>query len=608
MHLIDTKTRRLIAVPCPPERYAILSHTWDSEEITFQDIMSGQPLETRPGYPKFDGAIKLAAIHGYKLVWIDNCCIDKSSSAELSEAINSMFQWYRQASVCYVYLSDVVAGPSHHQHTCDEETDEEVISNFTRPECPREQLSQCRWLRRCWTLQELIAPAEVEFYSGEWWFIGEKHAPDWLDVLVEETRISEAALTSTDGYKLASVAQKMSWAADRNATRAEDIAYSLFGLFEVNMAPLYGEGSQSAFRRLQEEIIRKGVDDSILAWDPTTPLPTSFGGSQSALAPSPRCFRDKGHIVYGLSDTVIHMDPLSVTQWGLSLSVPIRLSVDGDVIAILSCRSTNNMARLIGIKLIPTLFTAHATTTAHLPHIVDFFKRNYLADVLHLGDYGADGDLRHRITIVPEDGILARRERSLKLPPHLRRTRLSRLPSGFQVTAIHSEGGWDQISGQIYATMGTDVATTDSSHHYQPRCQLFLISDLRGDSNHDQDDTKYIVKLIAQCDDREDTINISIHEGCLASFRYQWYSSMHSPPGPRPYDPTDQSACRFSYSPDSNWKTQAASISTRAVASTGSRLRAVVQPESGFEELGLMLSIDEYFEVDAPGTIRIGKQ
>lgn len=166
MHLIDTKTRRLIAMPCPPERYAILSHTWDSEEITFQDIVSGQTLKTRPGYAKFDGAIKLAAKDGYELVWIDNCCIDKSSSAELSEAINSMFQWYRQASVCYVYLSDVAAEPSHLQHAGNK-SDEEVESGVTWPESFREQLSQCRWLRRCWTLQELIAPADVEFYSGQ---------------------------------------------------------------------------------------------------------------------------------------------------------------------------------------------------------------------------------------------------------------------------------------------------------------------------------------------------------------------------------------------------------------------------------------------------------
>lgn len=298
---------------------------------------------------------------------------------------------------------------------------------------------------------------------------------------------------------------------------------------------------------------------------------------------------------------MIHMDPLAVTQWDLSLRVPIRLSVDGGVIAILCCRPTTNTASLIGIKLISTLFTAHATTQTNFPHAVDFFKRDYSKDVLHLGYYGADGDSRCRITIVPEDGILARREHSLKLSPYLRRTRLSRLPSGFMVIASHSTGRWDLTSGQIYG------ATIDNSHHHQPRYQLFLISDLRRDLDHGQD-SNHIVKLNAQCDDREDTINIAIYEETSWSLRDQGYSWVHSPLGLRPYDPTDQSACRFSRSLNSTWKSQAASASFRAVTSTGSRIRAMVRPESSFEELGLVLSIDEFFEVEGSLRIAMGEE
>ncbi|KAH7016347.1 heterokaryon incompatibility protein-domain-containing protein, partial [Microdochium trichocladiopsis] len=245
MRLVDTATEQLIQLVSPPSRYAILSHTWEEDEVLFQDFEKGRAHE-RKGYAKFRGAVKLARDECHRYIWIDSCCIDKSSSAELSEAINSMFTWYRKASICYVYLSDV--------------------STFERHPNIRHQLNRSRWFLRSWTLQELIAAISVHFYSREWTWLGRKNDPTWTYALNELTGIPVEVLQYSEGYKNASVAQKMSWAANREATREEDISYSLFGIFDINMAPLYGEGGASAFRRLQEEIIRRHADDSILAW------------------------------------------------------------------------------------------------------------------------------------------------------------------------------------------------------------------------------------------------------------------------------------------------------------------------------------------------------
>jgi hypothetical protein len=182
--------------------------------------------------------------------WIDSCCIDKSSSAELSEAINSMYKWYANAQVCYAYLSDV-------------DVDQNAESAL--------RLSQ--WFSRGWTLQELLAPRVVQFYDKNWLEIGTKQSLSWL--LAEITGIGSGSLS---GDKvLTCIAQKMSWAARRKTTRAEDLAYCLMGLFDVNMPLLYGEGGQKAFIRLQTEIMATTTDESIFAWSyPETALRRYF--------------------------------------------------------------------------------------------------------------------------------------------------------------------------------------------------------------------------------------------------------------------------------------------------------------------------------------------
>ncbi|EIW51976.1 uncharacterized protein TRAVEDRAFT_86572, partial [Trametes versicolor FP-101664 SS1] len=180
---------------------------------------------------------------GYRLVWIDSCCIDKASSSELSEAINSMFEWYSEADVCYAYLADVP-----------DDEDPRLLDSVFR---------ESRWHRRGWTLQELIAPERVIFLSCTWRFLGTKTG--LASTLEQITNVDFAILTGRTTLTSISVAKRMSWAATRWTTRVEDRAYSLLGLFGVHMSPIYGEGA-NAFLRLQEEIIKTIPDQSIFAW------------------------------------------------------------------------------------------------------------------------------------------------------------------------------------------------------------------------------------------------------------------------------------------------------------------------------------------------------
>ena len=193
--------------------------------------------------PKILHACRVARENGYRYIWIDSCCIDKSSSSELSEAINSMYKWYGLAAVCYAYLSDVPPGEDHHAED----------SAFRKS----------RWFRRGWTLQELIAPFSVEFVSKDWASIGSKH--DLHDLVESITKIDYKALLHLKPLDTFSVAQRLSWAANRETKRVEDQAYSLLGIFDINMPTLYGEGDR-AFRRLQEQIMQRTPDQSLFAW------------------------------------------------------------------------------------------------------------------------------------------------------------------------------------------------------------------------------------------------------------------------------------------------------------------------------------------------------
>lgn len=247
--------------------YAILSHTWEGEEPTYQDFCS-RPDEVLRG-SKISGFIAAAKKRRVRYVWIDTICIDKTSSSELQEAINSMFTWYAEASFCIAYLSDVTWEPY--------QTARNSWSRFYLKYSPAIRIFlNSRWFTRGWTLQELIAPEIVHFYDSKWSCIIEK-APSQYGAISRLPKsairlISEAAgvpafvLEAQEGYRKASMAQRMSWAASRQTTRIEDRAYSLMGLFDVHMPMLYGEGS-AAFTRLREEIMKRSNDQSLLAYN-----------------------------------------------------------------------------------------------------------------------------------------------------------------------------------------------------------------------------------------------------------------------------------------------------------------------------------------------------
>ncbi|KAL7623180.1 hypothetical protein AAE478_006861 [Parahypoxylon ruwenzoriense] len=227
----------------PP--YAILSHTWGEEEVSLKDweTMSRPDVREKEGFKKLEYCCRQAARDGLEWVWVDTCCIDKTSSAELTESINSMFRWYRDAAICYAYLTD-------------------VPEDVERSEIEK-HLAKSRWFTRGWTLQELIAPLKVVFYSAAWQPVGTKsELSACISAItgIEETYLSGANLDR------ASVAQRMSWASRRRTSRDEDIAYCLLGIFDVNMPLIYGEGHK-AFQRLQEEIMRAFPEDhTLFAW------------------------------------------------------------------------------------------------------------------------------------------------------------------------------------------------------------------------------------------------------------------------------------------------------------------------------------------------------
>ncbi|KAL8658327.1 MAG: hypothetical protein Q9202_007585 [Teloschistes flavicans] len=299
MYLLHTTELRLYRVVDHRDHaYGILSHTWGEEEVTFDDIQR-QHRHSLKGFLKVQKACELAASDGCHFIWIDSCCIDKSSSAELSEAINSMYTWYQSARCCYTYLSDFDRGSG-------------TIDGVS--------LRRSRWFRRGWTLQELLAPRTVAFYDRHWSYIGDKTSLIYQITLA--TGIGEAYLEDNSCVPTASVATRMSWAAHRQTTRLEDEAYCLIGLFDVNMPLLYGEG-RKAFRRLQYEIARNIEDESLFAWQE----PVLESGM---FAPSPKSFAWSGDIG-PLSRPRYDRTPFTITNRGLQFeavcnNIPPELS------------------------------------------------------------------------------------------------------------------------------------------------------------------------------------------------------------------------------------------------------------------------------------------
>ncbi|KAK7732397.1 hypothetical protein SLS63_005075 [Diaporthe eres] len=258
MRLLDTTTFELASNSSSvfkQDGYAILSHRWIDSEITFEQLgghvdalraAGDTPLES-PQQEKIRGACQIARARGIRWMWIDTCCIDKSSTAELSESLNSMFKWYRDAKLCITYLLDVIRkGVGKEDFT--NEADHPSV-----------------WFSRGWTLQELLAPRHLEFFDKDWDPIGNR--AELSEQIQQITGIHSKYLKgdTRHDFRAACIATKFSWIASRQTERDEDMAYSILGLFGVTMDPRYGEG-WGAFMRLQRELLSISKDESLFAW------------------------------------------------------------------------------------------------------------------------------------------------------------------------------------------------------------------------------------------------------------------------------------------------------------------------------------------------------
>lgn len=317
-------------------RYAILSHTWgpNGTEVTYRDLVEGTGKD-KAGYKKIRACGRQSAKAKYKYFWVDTCCIDKTSSAELSEAINSMYRWYEEAGVCFAYIEDAL--PSL------------PMSEWT--------ISNIRWFTRGWTLQELLAPKEVEFFDTDWSALGTRteHAP-LLSVI---TKIDSIALgghfpsENLLGYnkngrmdlRTFSIASKMSWAAERTTTRSEDVAYCLLGIFDVNMPLLYGEGSTKAFVRLQEEIMKGSNDQSIFAWCRPIASSERLYGLHGLLAESPSDFISSGSVSRVF--TSFANDSFAMTNKGLHITLRMAQLEGRFHVALLHCMISEDCVAIV---------------------------------------------------------------------------------------------------------------------------------------------------------------------------------------------------------------------------------------------------------------------
>ncbi|CAN9280394.1 unnamed protein product [Alternaria alternata] len=278
----------------PP--YAILSHTWgaDAEEVTFADLAQSSGKH-KPGYKKIRFCGEQAKQDGLQYFWVDTCCINKENQAELSLAINSMFRWYRDSARCYVYLSDVSSQTSNtNLERSVHRSDLQIrrwftwiwiflvvqpilrwhpstirrfftLSDVWSPQACESKLQRSRWFTRGWTLQELLAPSVVEFFSREWCKLGDK-----ISLKSEIHEVTAIPYEALEGAPLScfSVEERFRWRQNRHTKLKEDAAYSLSGIFNVDIAPVYGEGGEEAFRRLHDKIREQECLRDLYATDP----------------------------------------------------------------------------------------------------------------------------------------------------------------------------------------------------------------------------------------------------------------------------------------------------------------------------------------------------
>lgn len=407
-------------------KYAILSHTWSQQaddEVFFEDVIIGT-ASCKPGFSKITSTLAQAREEGHEYVWIDTCCINKDSSAELQEAINSMYQWYHNAATCYVYLADVDEVPPNpwrgyyqasdgydlkqalladestftqteldfsgkpenqllnesyfsnqlvppvtlqqcvlksHRNACLPVVLDAIASEGDRSDGARcyssfhkfkAQFLGCRWFTRGWTLQELLAPEDMQFFSQDWSYIGRKYGLCCL--LSKATGIDVRYLTHDLNMTNADIATRMSWAANRETTRDEDIAYCLMGIFAVNMGMLYGEGDR-AFIRLQEEIMRQSADHSLFMWK-TQCHPLHHRG---LLADHPKAFRDAKPTWRDYSVERSDQRRSFLSNQGLAIHLRMRSLGNGYYVAGLQCREYTSTS-IMGIYMRRTSIDQYA--------------------------------------------------------------------------------------------------------------------------------------------------------------------------------------------------------------------------------------------------------
>ncbi|KAK5798311.1 hypothetical protein VI817_004602 [Penicillium citrinum] len=299
--------------------YAILSHRWEEEELSFQEMIAPtEQIRQKKGYQKVKHFCERARADGFEYVWVDTCCINKESSAELSESINSMFRWYLNATKCYAYMLDV---------------------SMIETDC-LDQLLTSVWFTRGWTLQELVAPQEMVFLANDWSEIGSRR--ELASRIEQITNIDTALLLGKTKLYNYCISKRMSWAATRETTRTEDRAYCLMGIFNVNMPLLYGEG-ENAFIRLQEEIMKDSNDETLFAWERNG---ISEEKPCGLLAPSPDCFAESGDIVpYPLSENGL---PFGSTNRGIRMQSPLVPPVSSTTTLILQCVGSS---KLVGVGI-----------------------------------------------------------------------------------------------------------------------------------------------------------------------------------------------------------------------------------------------------------------
>ncbi|KAH6648114.1 heterokaryon incompatibility protein-domain-containing protein [Truncatella angustata] len=322
MWLIDTNTLELKEFSSPPAKFAMLSHTWDSDEVTFQQFQKPHEAQYQQGYRKIEHTCEEARRQKIPYAWVDTCCIDKTNSAELTESINSMFTWYAKSFITYVFLMDLMTDPK--------------VTLTTKT------LKSCRWFTRGWTLQELVASRSVEFYDANWVLRGTKAS--LRPLLATTTGIDEKVLKNSSYLSSIPVAQRMSWASRRVTTRLEDQAYCLLGIFQVHMPLIYGEGN-NAFIRLQEAIIEEVNDLSLFAWRSNAHQSTQK--YRGMLASSPAEFADAGNIQRVRDGRL--SDEFAVTNKGLRMHS--GLSRDSDILSLDCFVSTKRKKKYLGIHV-----------------------------------------------------------------------------------------------------------------------------------------------------------------------------------------------------------------------------------------------------------------